>query len=240
MKELDKIKKVLLSAVQEAGDLALSQFGKINSNDVKYKGKNKTAPVTSVDIKIDTLIRENILSNFPDHDIISEEKETLNNSGDIIWIIDPIDGTRNYINGNENYNVSVGIIINKEIYFGAIYAPSLNKFYFTQKGKGLYINGKKFEPSKDKTNIVLTGKKKFQSQHKQIELVKNMTPKYFGAAALELAFVAQGLADAAIYNNIMIWDIVAGILMVEEVGGKLYDFNGNPYNFNSTSLLAIR
>lgn len=237
MNSQEDIKNLLLKVAQQAGDMMSESFGLLQANEINYKKPDKKSPVTDVDINIDTMIREAVFQTFPDHDIISEEKESINNAGDVIWIIDPIDGTRNYINGIKEHCVSVGIAKGGEIILGAIYAPQLNEFFVAERGNGVLLNGEPLKKQTPNERLCYVDNKRLTTKSVK-SVFKGCKETHNGSAALELAYVAQGKAEGSLLEHIMIWDIAAGMLMVEEMGGRLTTFDGSPYTFESSTLIA--
>jgi myo-inositol-1(or 4)-monophosphatase len=235
--EYEEIKTILLEVTQRAGEYASQHFGSLKKEQISYKLPGKKAPVTDIDIHIDTMIREAILSANPLHDIISEEKETWYGDQNVIWVIDPIDGTRNYINGRENYCVTIGVLIDSQLTFGTIYAPEKNEFFFAEKGKGSTLNGKPLVKESPESMCYIDEKRLFSKKVKKH--FEGCTQVHLGSAALELAYVAQGKSMGSALENIMFWDVAAGILMIQEMGGRLENFHGAPYTLNDKDLLAF-
>jgi len=106
------------------------------------------------------MIRRRILDAFPSHDIISEEDESLNNEGKYVWIIDPIDGTKQYMQGSDNYCVTIGIALGNESVLGTVYAPESDEFYFAEKGKGATLNSQPITYNLQKTGRVFVGRER--------------------------------------------------------------------------------
>jgi len=236
----NKIKNLLLSIAKDAGEYSLMYFGKLTPDQISYKYPGKRGIVTTVDIDLDTRIREQILQHFPHHDIISEEKEPINNSEDYVWIIDPIDGTRNYAAGKDAYSISIGIAKGGELILGVIFAPARNEFYFTQKGKGVFLNGKKVKKITSPVKLCFVDQKRTSRMDIVKDHFEGCTQEHLGSAALELAYIAHGKYLGVILENIMIWDIAAGLLMVEELGGRNLNLRGEKYSFNDKDLLVLR
>lgn len=235
-----RIKRLLLEITKEAGMYSLQHFNALSKNQISYKYKGETGIVTEVDMYLDRFIREKILTHFPEHDIISEEEEPLNNKEEYVWIIDPIDGTRNYAYGNVHYSISIGVARGSDLIMGAIYAPALDEFYFAQKGKGFWLNGKRVEKNIQSVNLCYIDHKRTSRFDIAQKHFTGCNEVHLGSAALELAYVAQGISKGALLENIMIWDIAAGIVMVQEMNGKTLNFNNEPYTFKDSHLLALR
>ncbi len=235
-----RVKRLLLAITKEAGEYSLKHFNSLSKNQISYKYKGETGIVTEVDMYLDRYTREKILSHFPEHDIISEEEEPLNNKEEYVWIIDPIDGTRNYAYGNVHYSISIGVARGSELILGAIYAPALDEFYFAQKGKGFWLNGKRVEKNTQSVNLCYIDHKRTSRFDVAQEFFGGCNEVHLGSAALELAYVAQGISKGALLENIMIWDIAAGMVMIQEMGGKTLNFNKEPFTFKDSHLLALR
>jgi myo-inositol-1(or 4)-monophosphatase len=237
--DLVKIKRLLIKITKEAGAYALANFS--NKFEVEYKGPGKTQPVTVVDVEIDAFLRKQITNAFPTHSIQSEELPNhrgLNKK--ILWVIDPIDGSRNYINGKKLYSVSIAVIVSGQTVMGTIYSPALKKFYFVEKGKGVSLNGKKIKQQASKSNICF-----FRDQPVLIKKASKLFPgvelkrEHLHCTSIDFTRIAEGKAKCAIYNNINLYDFAAGCLMVEEMGGKVMTFNGKPYSIRSKNLVII-
>ena len=231
-----KIKKVLTLACKEAGKILLKGYQKKKS--VKSKGKNDW--VTSEDIKIEKLIIKLIRKDFPNSNFIGEETGRTRNIENITWIIDPIDGTNNFIHNYPFFCTSIGVMFNGKITFGAIYDPLRDEFFYAQKGLGAFLNGKRIEVSKVKNlsdSLLCTGfitSKKIYAQ-KNIDNFKRLVFKTRslrrdGSAALDLAYVACGRFDGFWELGLNSWDTSAGVLIVREAGGRVIAANGKSFD----------
>ena len=236
VEELKKITQLLEKIIIESGDFAVKEQKSITPDDIKYKEPNNIAPVTRVDLAIDSFLRQEILKKFPNHSIISEEEESITGSTNFIWVIDPIDGTRQYMQGSKNFAITIAILHRKEIIIGAIYHPSENKLYLAKKGEGVFLNNKKLEPKKTNSNICYVLKKKLSiNMDKEIG---NCKESHIGTAALEFVNIATGSAKMFIYENAPIWDMAAGTLIVRELGGQVLTFDKKQFNLDDTNLIA--
>lgn len=234
-----ELKELLISATKAAGEYALANFKKIDLSQVRYK-KGLTSPVTEVDLFIDRQIRKAITDHFPNHSIISEEfppKEGDETAP--LWIIDPIDGTGNYIKGSELFSVSVAVAINGIIEAGTIFSPALDDFYFVERGKGVVRNLQPLVRQETAAPICY-----YRRNHGLDELVSKLFPnqdiqrEHLHCTSVEFERLAKKEAACAIYENIPLYDFAAGALMVEEAGGKVTDFDNKPYTIASKNLIV--
>ncbi len=217
------------------GGLILKEnFKKIKRDDVEYKSRKDF--VTYVDKQSEERIRNFILSAYPDHAFLGEEEGVIGNKeSEYLWIVDPLDGTKNYINGFEIFAVSVALQKGDEIIVGAIYIPMLDKLYWGEKGKGAFLNGERIHVSNRPTEmaIIATGfpfryvedidryLKAFREAMIRFSAVRRP-----GAAAVDLAMTAEGVFDGFFEMKLSIWDIAAGALLVKEAGGIFSNFEG--------------
>jgi len=232
---------------------------KINSNfEIKVKDSDIDF-VTEVDQTAERMIRSNIIDEFPQHNILGEEgasnntnqlEEMLNaiEKEEPVWIIDPIDGTLNFIHSLPGYTVSIALVYNKQIALGVVYDPTSNDLFYASKGNGAFVNGKRMNVSTSETlnkSLIATGlpNKSIIERKIAIKNIANLGDKCleiraFGSAALHLAYVAHGRLDGYWESDLSIWDIAAGILLVQESGGKVTDTRGNNYDFTKSQILA--
>lgn len=211
---------------------------------VKKRGTAKELHLMQ-DLKSDKLIISAIKKKFPQHNILTEESGFIDKKSDYAWVIDPLDGSTNFARGNPFFAVSIALMKDKELLLGVVYAPYLKELYVAEKGKGAYLNGKKIHVSKTntlaKSYLVsceggdATNKQIAEINAKFLPLVKDM--RKLGSAALESSSVAAGRSEAYIVRQISSWDVAAGVLLVEEAGGKVTDFEGKPWNGRKSNLV---
>jgi len=235
--ELKELRSFLEAITREAGEYAHAHFGTLTPDEIHMKKpQTNSSPVTSVDLYIDTFLREQILARYPSHDVITEEAVAKNDASEITWIIDPIDGTRNYMNKNPNYCISVAVRFDQHVELGAIYAPEHDEFFVAQKGGGVTLNGKPLVRTTPSALYYVDHRRLKQSD---ITKVFGETPStYLGSAALEIAYVAAGRSQGTVLEHIMIWDVAAGVLMAQEMGCVLENFEGKPYTLVASNLLV--
>ncbi len=229
----------LLSAKEAAviGGLILKEnFKKIKLNDIEEKGRKDF--VTYVDRLSEERIRDFILSKYPNHAFLGEEDGIIGNkNSEYLWIVDPLDGTKNYINGFEIFAVSVALQHREteEVITGSIYIPMLDKLFWASKGNGAYMNGKKISVSNRSPElaIVATGFpfRNPEEIDKYLKAFREAMIRFSavrrpGAAAVDLALTAEGVFDGFFEMKLSIWDIAAGSLLVKEAGGVYSNFHG--------------
>ncbi|NPA12521.1 MAG: inositol monophosphatase [Aquificae bacterium] len=216
------------------GHILKENFRKIKNDDVEYKAKKDF--VTYVDRLSEERIKDFILSKHPNHSFFGEEEGISGNKNSVYrWIVDPLDGTKNYINGFEIFAVSVALEENGEIVAGAIYIPILDKLYWAGKGQGAYVNGNQMRVSDRPTDraIITTGfpfryEEEIDNYLKAFReaMITFSAVRRPGAAAVDLAMTAEGVFDGFFEMKLSKWDIAAGSLMVEEAGGVFTNFQG--------------
>ncbi|HET8574458.1 MAG TPA: inositol monophosphatase family protein [Edaphocola sp.] len=223
----------LKKALRSAGALVLEKFR--TQFTIEHKdGINNL--VTEVDKASELLIRNIIREDFPDHGIIGEEFEQKESRGQYNWVIDPIDGTANFAHGIPICATSIGLIAGDEILMGGVYNPMMNEFFFAEKGRGAFLNDQPVKVSENadfQKAFLVTGFPYHLPEGKDItqpfrQLVTMGLPvRRFGAAAIDLCWVACGRLDGFWEWNLQPWDIAAGYLILAEAGGRVTDFQGN-------------
>ncbi|MGH2575614.1 MAG: inositol monophosphatase family protein [Ignavibacteria bacterium] len=238
-------KKVLLQALDESAKILLKNF---NKNFRIGRKKDYTDLVTEIDRKSESKIIEVIHNAFPEHNILSEECGNLNLDSDYVWIIDPIDGTINYTHAVPIFCISVALEFKKELKLGAVYNPLSKEKFFSEAGRGAYLNGEKILVSKTKNlkdSLLVTGfpyRAKDNIDHcidHFNNFVKSGLPiRRLGSAAIDLCYVACGRFDGFWEVSLNPWDVAAGYLILKESGGEASDFKGNKYSIYNKQILA--
>ncbi len=239
------LKTTLINAVQ-AGAAQLRHFFNGDFKISNKEGINNL--VTEADHASEKAIIELIRKDFPDHFILSEETGAIPSQSEYKWIIDPIDGTVNFSNGIPICCVSIGLEKDGEMILGTVYNPIMEEFYFAQKGFGATLNDKIISVS-NKTEVLksclVTGfpYTYLDSPNGPIQIFEKLVRKgipvrRLGSAAIDLCWVAAGRFDGFYEHNLNAWDSAAGFLIVEEAGGKVTDFKGDPYSPYQPHLIA--
>tara|TARA_B100000886_G_scaffold137134_1_gene92685 strand:- start:5843 stop:6589 length:747 start_codon:yes stop_codon:yes gene_type:complete len=223
---------LMIKACEKASKVIIRDFGEIENLQVSKKGPKDF--VTKTDKRVEKILIEELSKSKKNYSFITEETgEILNKNKDIFWIIDPIDGTINFLHGIPHFAISVALQINDEIVIGLIFDPIKNEIFYAEKNNGSYINNSRIRVSK-KSNL---DECLFASNNYG---VKSIYPKLItrntGCAALDLAYVGCGRFDGYFHNNINIWDIAAGKIIIEEAGGKINDIN--KFNINKINIRA--
>ena len=242
---MDELKKVLHEAAQEAGAIIKQYF------QGSFKVDNKTSIndlVTEVDKHSEKAIIDVIKKTYPGHSIISEEVGELIQDSDYSWIIDPIDGTVNFAHGIPICCVSIGLKYKDDLLLGAVYNPIMNELFFAEKGKGATLNGEKITVSTKgefRKACLVTGfpykwPKTYEHPIKVFErfIMEGLPVRRLGSAAIDLCWVACGRFDGFWEYNLNPWDVAAGYLIVQEAGGLITNFDGDPYDVDDKETLA--
>jgi myo-inositol-1(or 4)-monophosphatase len=223
-----------VEAARLAGGYLLDNLGKVLQKDIDRKQTSDF--VTRVDRESEQIILGTIKEAFPDHMFLTEESLHDTGTGHYRWIIDPLDGTTNFIHQFPVFSVSIALEHKKELLLGVIYEPLRGDFFTAEKGKGSFLNGQKITVSNIRAfsdSLIATG---FPFRRKDIiapylDLFRNIFMKASdlrrcGSAALDLAYLACGRCDAFFEIGLSPWDIAAGSLLVREAGGIVTDFVG--------------
>ena len=231
-------------AVRKAGKKLLRDFGEIENLQIQSKSLGDF--VTNADLKSEKILLETLQYYYPESTYILEEKGKIDGNDEVI-VIDPIDGTTNFIHGIPLIGIVVSKIIENEITDGVIFNPIMNDFFWASKGKGAWCNNKRLRVSKREALeecVVGTGiphaNKIYENYLNEINQVsKNCSGlRRLGSAAIDLAYVASGKLDAFWERNLNLWDVSSGVLLVKESGGKVTEINGNTWNISSKDILA--
>ena len=210
---------IMIRASEKASKVLIRDFGEVEKLQVSIK--SPTDFVSSADTKAEKIIIQELLKAKKNYSIISEEIGIINNkNSENIWIIDPIDGTTNFLHGIPHFAISIALKSNNEIIAGVIYDPIKDEMFYAEKNNGAFINNKRIRVSKKKNiNYCLFG-----TGSSEIKMVQ-LTTRNSGSAALDMAYVAAGRYDGYFQNNLNLWDIAAGIIIVNEAGGVINKIN---------------
>jgi myo-inositol-1(or 4)-monophosphatase len=236
--------QIAIKAAKSAGEIIKKNYGK--NNLIKYK-ENKDF-VSEVDIKAEKKIISIIKENFPKHSILGEESGEIIKNKKFLWIIDPLDGTTNFVMQNPFFNTSIALVKDDEIILGVVYNPISEELFYAEKGQGAFLNNKKIFVNKknDISKSIIAfchGSKKIEHIKKATKIYSKMKLKanhtrQLGAAALELAYVACGRVSSFYMNNMNSYDVAAGSILVQEAKGKVTDFKNKKFNIKSNDILA--
>ncbi len=215
---------IMIRASEKASKILIKDFGEIEKLQVSKKGPNDF--VTNSDLKTEQIIIDELKKAKPNYSILSEEKGIENNKDENnTWIIDPIDGTINYLHGIPHFAISIALKSYDQIIAGLIYDPIKDEMFYAEKNNGAYFNNQRIKVSKKnkiEDCLFVAGSK--------INYDKELLIRNSGCAALDMAYVASGRYDGYFQKNINLWDIAAGIIIVEEAGGILNEINLSSIN----------
>jgi histidinol-phosphatase len=233
--------QVALDAARRAENEILKHFRAGIKPDFKPDG----SPVTAADKEAEKTIKEVILNAFPEHGFMGEESGYVNQESPYVWIVDPIDETKNFVRGIPVFATLIGLMKDGEIIAGVSHAPALGETYSAEKGKGAFQNGKRLSVSTtasiDRAYVSFGGLKHFADDNRLpgfVSLVRNAhRPTGLpGFSACHL--LADGRLDGVVQSSISIWDIAASKIIVEEAGGRMTDLDGKPVTLQTTTALA--
>ncbi len=243
--ELKKTLEIATMAARQGADILLHFWGKLKKIEEKSAGNL----VTEADRLSEQKIIEVIKSHFPDHQILAEESGLSSpRSSEYLWAIDPLDGTTNYAHQYPTAAVSIGLIYQNQAILGVIYNPFQGELYCAAKGLGATLNNKAIHVSTTSElskSLLATGfaydrNETTDNNYREFCHLTSLTQgvRRAGAASLDLAYVACGRIDGYWERGLKPWDIAAGIILVEEAGGQVSNYNSTPLNFQSGRILA--
>jgi myo-inositol-1(or 4)-monophosphatase len=238
---------IAVRAARSAGTVISRAFEQHDKIEIESKGSNDF--VTNVDLSAEQAIIDTIKKSYPKHSIISEEcGEIKGEDSDYQWIIDPLDGTTNFIKGIPHFSVSIALKIKGKLDQAVIYDPIRGELFTASRGKGAQLNGFRIRVKQHKElsgTILATGFPYKQKQHLDAYMAMFKTlfeqtadMRRAGSAALDLAYVAAGRVDGFFELGLKPWDTAAGELLVIEAGGLVTDFNGGHEHANSGNIVA--
>lgn len=236
-----------IQTARDAGRILAERFGRV-SLQVTHKGDIDL--VTESDLAAERLIVERIRSYYPRHSILAEEAGTVTRDerpSDYKWIIDPLDGTTNYAHGYPCFCVSIALEHKSEIIIGVIYDPIRDELFAAERGGGATLNGRRIRVSEiDDLNRALLctgfpydvrGRNNF-ARHFTNFIMTAQAVRRDGSAALDLAYVACGRFEGFWEEGLRPWDVAAGVLLVEEAGGRVSRYDGTPFNIYTPPIMS--
>ena len=210
---------IMIKASQKASKALIRDFGEIEKLQVSVKGPSNF--VSNADTKAEKIIIEELMKAKKNYSIISEEDGSkINSDSENVWIIDPIDGTSNFLHGIPHFAISIALKSNNEIISGLIYDPIKDEMFYAEKNSGAFFNNQRIKVSKKKeieNCLFATGGKE--------KIISDFITRKTGSAALDMAYVAAGRYDGYFQNNLNLWDVAAGIIIIKEAGGIVNEIN---------------
>lgn len=243
---------IAVSAARSASKIIVRSFERLETSQITEKSHNDF--VTDIDVLAQKEITKVIHKAYPDHAILGEESNPDENQtdqekqGDYLWIIDPIDGTSNYIHGHPHFSISIAIKHKNKLQHGLVYDPLREELFTASVGRGAYMNNKRIRVGNRKTlngvmvAMGISNKKEFDLK-RYLKIASLILPhvagvRCSGSAALDLAYVACGRVDGLLEMNLSAWDIAAGVILVKEAGGVVTDFAGEENYLEKGHIIA--
>ena len=223
---------IMIKAAEKASKSVIRDFGEVEKLQVSKKGPYDF--VTKTDKHVEKILIEELSKTKKNYSFLSEEVGSIKNKDqENVWIIDPIDGTTNFLHGIPHFAICIALQSKKEIVSGLIFDPIKDEMFFAEKNKGAFLNNHRLRVSnKNSIEDCL-----FSSNHEGVKF-SDLNMRYGGCAALDLAYVASGRLDGFFHNNINLWDVAAGEILVKEAGGIVNDihkFDINKINIKASS-----
>ena len=210
---------IMIKAAEKASKSIIRDFGEVEKLQVLKKGPNDF--VTKTDKYVEKILIEELSKTKKNYSFITEETGNITNKDkENIWIIDPIDGTTNFLHGIPHFAICIAHQSKGEVLSGLIFDPIKDEMFFAEKDKGSFLNNQRLRVSKKNSLEDCL----FSSNHEGIKF-SDLNMRYSGCAALDLAYVAAGRLDGFFHNKINLWDIAAGEIIVKEAGGIVNDIN---------------
>ena len=223
---------IMIKACEKASKVIIRDFGEVENLQVSKKGPRDF--VTKTDKRAEEILIEELMKAKKSYSFLTEESGKIENQDkNKIWIIDPIDGTTNFLHGIPHFAISIALKIDNELHSALVFDPIKNEIYYAEKDNGAFFNNQRIRVSK-KNNLEDC---LFSSDSNGIKFIfPDLNMRNSGCAALDLAYVGSGRLDGYFHNKINMWDIAAGILIVKEAGGTLNDIS--KYNDENINIRA--
>jgi len=237
---------ILEKICAKASKVIIRDFGEIEKLQVSKKGPGDF--VTKTDKKVESIIIEELDKARPNYGFLAEESGEHKNNSEFKWVIDPIDGTSNFMHGIPHFAISIALEKNDEIISGIICDPIKNEIFFAEKGRGSYLNNRRIRVSSRKKLEEIIGlygcppmlklkqNKIFDQIRKGLMNIHKL--RNYGSASLDFAYVACGRADFAWYDHLNYWDYAAGKIILLEAGGTLSDFKGIAFEKKNETFIS--
>jgi myo-inositol-1(or 4)-monophosphatase len=223
---------IMIKAAEKASKSIIRDFGEVEKLQVSKKGPNDF--VTKTDKHVEKILIEELSKTKKNFSFLAEESGSIKNKDkENIWIIDPIDGTTNFLHGIPHFAICIAHQSKGEILSGLIFDPIKDEMFFAEKDKGAFLNNQRLRVSKKN----LLDDCLFSSNHEGVKF-SDLNMRYSGCAALDLAYVAAGRLDGFFHNKINLWDVAAGEILVKEAGGAvndIYKFDINKIDIRASS-----
>ena len=238
---------VMMRAAEKAARVLRRDFGEVEQLQVSRKGPADF--VSAADLRADQILREELQKARPGYGMVSEEQdEDVPGDGIHRWVVDPLDGTTNFLHGIPHWAISIGLVREEEAVAGVVYDPVKDELYWAEKGQGAWLNDRRLRVSGRRrldeallaTGLAFKGRDKGESFLAELDRAMSETAgvRRFGSAALDLAYVAAGRYEGFWERNLGPWDVAAGIVLVREAGGFVSEIEGAGRPESGRSVLA--
>ncbi len=236
------IMNVAVEAAREAGELLRAS----RRGALRVEAKADASLVTNLDQEAERIIVSRIEAAFPGHDVLGEERGRVARGSEYVWIIDPLDGTHNYIRGMETYGVSIGVSRGERFVTGVIFIPETGDMYSAERGAGAWRNGERIRVSSRaalSTCCIGFDSEVGRDTQRKLRVLAALAPRVFnvrmlGSSARTLSQIAEGGLDGVLEFSDHLWDFAAGVVLVEEAGGRVTGFTGAPVSMTDTAYIA--
>lgn len=238
--------EVAIDAAREAGQFLKANVGRVRTIETK-EGEERNL-VSEMDKGSEARIISSIHRRFPDHAILAEESGASGSNAETTWIIDPLDGTTNYLHGVPIFSVTIAVQVRGELVAGVVYDPNLDELFTAERGGGAFLNGGRLHVSNTSgliNSLLVTGfpydiatNPDHAAEHFVHFLMAARGIRRLGSAAMDLSYVAAGRFDGFWEVSLKPWDMAAGILLIQEAGGRVTDFGGGGPDIHQRRVLA--
>lgn len=239
-----KALEIAIQVAKEAGEILLDHF---HSDKRVMPKEGRSNVVSDVDLLTEKRMIELLQREYPSHGIVSEESKGIQGESSYTWILDPLDGTNNYVAGIPFFSTCVALVREQEILLGLVYDPIRGELFRAEKGRGAFLNDLPISVGQKttvKTSIIGCDLGySVEGGRRMLESILALWPglhtaRIMGSAALGLAYVASGRLDLYIHPGLYPWDVASGILLIREAGGKITDWEGKPATIHSPQVVA--
>jgi myo-inositol-1(or 4)-monophosphatase len=243
---MEPLLHIAVNAARQAGEIIIRHMEQVEH--LKITAKNNHEYFSEVDIKAEQAIIYQIHKAYPEHSILAEESGMQEGNTDFLWIIDPLDGTSNYLHGFPFFSVSIALQIKNRIEHGVVYDPLRHECFSASRGRGARLNDRRIRVSKQtqlNASLLAAGfpshdKTLIQDYLHSFDILSDQCAgiRRTGSAALDLAYLASGRLDGLCQLGLRPWDIAAGSLLIREAGGLISDFQGGDNFLNQGNTVA--
>ena len=234
---------VSIKVAKEGGNIIRDRF--LTEKKISFKGRSDI--VTDVDVEVENLVLGKLKYEYPDFSVLAEESAPIQTNSEYTWVIDPIDGTRNYAEGIPHFCILVALAKGSDVELGITYDPITEELFTAQKGMGAFLNGDLISvTNKEEISECLLGFDLGYVDQKAgtaLDMIRSLWPGFqsmrlMGSAGLGMAYASAGRLDLYFHHSLSPWDMAAGLILAREAGGAVVDRQGNPANLFTPSVIV--